>query len=95
MGVLQCSRPLQSLLVGGDLGCLRRGVQTAELCNAEDGFPAADGGVIARDDGRVAKAGGDEGALGPAILDVGEVPVDYGGRGVAVELVTNVDELLG
>lgn len=43
----------------------------------------------------VAEAGGAEGSLRPAVLDVGKVPVDGLGSGVAVELVADVDQGLG
>lgn len=43
----------------------------------------------------VAEAGGAEGSLGPAVLDVGKMPVDGLGGCVAVELVADIDEGLG
>ena len=61
--------------------------------DGEDGFPATD--LAVGHGGRgVAEAGGDEGALGPAVADAGHVPVDDVGRGVPVELIAHVDELL-
>ena len=42
----------------------------------------------------VAEASGCEGALCPAVVDGGKVPVDRVGGGVAVELVADVDEVL-
>jgi hypothetical protein len=72
---------------------LGSGGGASDLCDAEDGFPAADVGLSFADTG-VAEAGGHEGALGPAVVDGGEVPVDYGWSGVSVKLVANVDQLL-
>jgi hypothetical protein len=64
---------------------------TADLSDAEDGLPAAE---LLGGEGEIAEAGGDEGALGPAVVDAGDVPLDGGGGGVAVELVADVDEVL-
>ena len=69
------------------------GVGAADLCNAEDGLPAVQAAVALGNAG-VAEAGGDEGALGPAVVDGGEMPVDDRGGGVSVELVADVDQLL-
>ncbi len=44
--------------------------------------------------GGVAEAGGGEGALGPAVGDAGEMPVDLVRACIAVELVADVDEVL-
>ena len=44
--------------------------------------------------GRVAEAGVHEGALGPAVVDGGEVPLHGVRGGVTVKLVTDVDEVL-
>ena len=77
-----------------EFGGVGGGVAAAELGDGEDGFPAggAVGGGGVR--GGVAEAGGGEGALSPAVIDAGEVPVDFVGGGVAVELVADVDEVL-
>jgi len=67
----------------------------ADLRDAEDGFPPIKQcGAVGVGGGRVAEAGGGEGALGPAVVDAGEVPLDLFGSGVAVELVADVDEML-
>lgn len=75
----------------------RRAVRATQVGNAEDCLPVARAlavlRVVAR--GSVAEAGGAEGSLGPAVLDVGKVPVDGLGGCVAVELVADVDEGLG
>ena len=82
---------LQLALVLAPFGRAGGGFLPANLSDAEDGLPALeDGGVGAR--GRVAEAGGGEGAFGPAVVDAGEVPVDFVRGGVAVELVADVNE---
>jgi hypothetical protein len=63
----------------------------ADLGDAEDGLPALEAGLDVRFGGVVAEAGGGQGALCPAAVDAGEVPVDGVGGGVAVELVADVD----
>ena len=78
------------LVVLGDGGGT---VLAANVGDAEDGLPALGGeGIAAR--GGEAEAGRGEGALGPAVVDAGDVPVHGVGRGVAVELVADVDEML-
>ena len=72
------------------MGC---GGGTSDLCDAEDGLPAADIRLSLEDAG-VAEAGGDEGAFGPAVVDGSEVPVDDGWGGVSVKLISNVYQLL-
>ncbi len=66
--------------------------------SADEGLEG--GLVVARGDGEVelggaAEAAGDEGALGPAVGDAGEVPLNALRVGVAVELGVDVDEGLG
>lgn len=84
----------QCSLVFTVLGCLSCAVDAADLSDGEDGLPALeDGGVVAVGRG-VAEAGGGEGTFRPAVVDAGEVPVHFLGRGVAVQLVADVDEVL-
>ena len=72
-----------------------RTILTADFRDAENGFPALVGGAFPGGcRGRVAEAGGGEGAFGPAVVDAGEMPVYFVGGGVAVELVAHVDEVL-
>lgn len=94
---LQIARPLppQFHLVLAKLSRGGGGSEAADLGDAEDGFPPVKhdgGGGVGR--GRVAEAGGGEGAFRPAVVDAGEVPFDFVGGGVAVELVADVDEVL-
>lgn len=72
----------------------RRAVRAAQVGNAEDCLPVARALAVFRvvSRGAVAEAGGAESSLGPAVLDVGKVPVDGLGGCVAVELVADVDE---
>ena len=79
------------VLLGGGGGA----VLAAHVGHAEDGLPALQARLRhVAFGGRVAEAGGGEGAFGPAVVDAGEVPVDGVGGGVAVELVADVDEVL-
>jgi hypothetical protein len=43
---------------------------------------------------RVAESSGDKGTLGPSVGYAGKVPVDMVGSGVAVELITKIDQSL-
>ena len=67
-------------------------VRSANFGNAKDGFPALETGLAFGS--WVAKTGGREGALCPAIVDAGKVPVYFVRGGVAVELVADIDEVL-
>ena len=90
---LKILSPTPSLVCSGRR--VRGTVLPAELGYRKDRFPSAEIArlaVVLR--GRVAEACGNEGALGPAVVDVCEVPVDAGRRGVAVELVADVDQVL-
>jgi len=64
----------------------------ADFGDAEDGFPAVEddggGGVVG---GGVAEAGGGESTFGPAVVDAGEVPFNFVGGGITVQLVADVD----
>ncbi len=71
-------------------GC---GLRASDFSNGENGFPAVDAARVGLG-GVVAEACGGEGALGPAVVDVAEVPVDCVWGGVFVELVADVDEVL-
>ncbi len=84
----------QDLFVFASLGGFSGTVEAADFGDAEDGFPALEHDRIFVDRGRVAEACGREGPFRPAVVDAGEVPVDFVGRGVAVELVAHVDEVL-
>jgi len=89
-----CALPSQLSLVLAVLGGLRCTVRTADFGDRKDGLPALeDGGVVAGGCG-VAEAGGGEGTFRPPVVDAGEMPVDSFGRGVAVQLVTDVDKML-
>ena len=88
-----CPLSLQLFLVFDSLRCSRGTILAADLRDGEDGFPAGKDLVAAVGSG-VAEAGGGKGALGPAVVDAGEVPVYIFGGGVAVELVADVDEVL-
>ena len=75
----------------------RRGgaVLSTELGHAEDGLPSVvRGGATGVLGGRVPEPGRGEGALGPAVVDAGDVPVHLFRGGVAVELVAHVDQVL-
>lgn len=80
------------LLVLGALGLGGGRRVAAYLSDAEDRLPAVVQTVGAL--GGVAEAGRDEGALGPAVGDAGDVPVDHLGRRVPIQLVAYVDQLL-
>ena len=69
-------------------------VGAADLGDAEDGLPGFVRLGVGGRGGRVAEAGGGEGALGPAVVDAGEVPVYLVRGGVSVQLVADVDEVL-
>lgn len=71
---------------GGRLG-------TTNLCNAVDWLPAGNLAGFG-DDGGIAETTSHESALGPAIVDACNVPFDWVGSGVAIELVANVDQSL-
>lgn len=72
----------------------RRAVRAAQVGNAEDCLPVTRALAVLRAvlRGAVTEAGGAESSLGPAVLNVGKVPVDGPGGCVAVELVADVDE---
>ena len=65
----------------------------ADFRDAEDGFPAVRFGTFGFG-GVVAEAGGGEGTLAPAAVNIAKVPVDRIGSSVAVKLVADVDEIL-
>lgn len=65
---------------------------TAYFGNTEERLPAFNG-TIARWGG-IAEAGRCQGTLGPSVVDAGNMPVDFVGGGVTVELVANIDEVL-
>ena len=69
------------------------GRSATDLGNAEDRLPATEGGFLAFWV-RESKAGGCKGTLGPAVVDARQVPFDALRRGVAVELVAHVNEVL-
>ena len=94
-GLFEVARPLapQLALILLVLGRGGGGRGPADLGNGEDGFPAVEDGAVVRRAG-VAEAGGGEGALGPAVGDAGEVPIDLLGAGVAIELVAHVNQVL-
>jgi len=78
---------LCELCIGGRAG------GATDFGDAEDGLPAlelADFVLVRRE----TETCGSEGALSPAIVDVGKVPVDGLGGGVAIELVAHVDKVL-
>ena len=96
-GLLQIARvalPPPPLVL--DRLCRRRGtVLSTQLGNAEDGLPSLvrrGATIVLR--GRVPEPGGGEGALGPPVVDAGEVPVHFFRGGVAVQLVAHVDQVL-
>lgn len=72
-------------------GCCR--LVAANLGDGEDGLPARHHAIVLGRGG-IAEAGGNEGTLGPAVVDVREVPVDGGWRSVIVQLVAHINELL-
>lgn len=82
----------EAFLVLALLGDLGGTGLPADFGHAEDWLPALKGAGAER--GRIAKAGGDESTLSPAVVDAGNMPVHLAGRGVAVELVADVDEML-
>lgn len=96
-GLLQIPRAalLPPLLVLDRLRRRRGAVLSTELGDAEDGLPSlvcgSATGVLG---GRISESGGGEGALGPAVVDAGDVPVHFFRGGVAVELVAYVDQVL-
>lgn len=91
---LQIPRALASQfpLILAVLGGISGAVSAPDLRDREDGFPGLVGVGVLR--GRVAEAGGGKGAFRPPVVDAGEVPVYLVGRGVAVELIADVDEVL-
>ena len=96
-GLLQIPRAAlpPPLLVLGRLRRRRGTVLPAELGHAEDGLPSlVCGGATGVLGGRVPEPGGGEGALGPAVVDAGDVPVHLLRGGVAVQLVAHVDQVL-
>ena len=76
----------------GYLGPARHLGPLQKLGNAEHGLPSRTfGGRLGAGD---SEPGGGEGASCPAVLDIGEMPVDDIRGRVAVELVADVDECL-
>lgn len=78
---------LSSLLPNGNGG--GSAVVATEVGNTEDGSPLASLGVTGSAE---SKASSSESPLGPAVLNVGKVPVDNLGRCVSVELVADIDK---
>lgn len=96
-GLLQIPRAAlpPPLLVLDRLRRRRGAVLPTELGHAEDGLPSlVCGGATGVLGGQITEPGGGEGALGPAVVDAGDVPVHFFRGGVAVELVAHVDEVL-
>ena len=88
-GPLALDFPFVFPVLGGGRG---RGIAT-NLGNAEDGLPAAVDGVIIRGH-VVAETRGCQGTFGPAVVDAGEVPVYSLWRGISIQLIADVNEVL-
>ena len=72
-------------------GC---GGRPANMRDAEDGLPGLWGCAVGGLRGGVAEACGDKGSLGPAVVNIGKVPVNPGRGSVLVELVAYVNQML-
>lgn len=74
--------------------CDRGGTGIAtNLRDTENGLPAVEDDAVAGRGG-IAEAGRGQGASRPSVVDAGDVPINFAGRGVAIELVAYVDEML-
>ena len=73
--------------------CRGRRSSASDFGNGENGFPSCEDPAAIRRR-RIPETSARKGALSPAVVDAGEMPVDFVGGGVAVELVADVDEVL-
>jgi hypothetical protein len=80
------------LLIGLVLGGLGGGRGAANLGHTEDGLPAVVQSVGAF--GWESKAGRDERALGPAVRNAGNVPIDDIGCCVTIKLIADINQML-
>lgn len=85
--------PLATKLIIATL-CDRCGTGiAANLRHAEDGLPAIENDAVARRGG-IPKAGRGQGATGPSVVDAGDVPINFAGSRVPIELIADIDEVL-
>lgn len=83
---------LVRLLVVHELGQRGGGGTALDFGNAEDRLPSVKS--IFGGWGRVAETGGGQSSLGPAVVDVGEMPLHGLGSGVEIQLVAHIDQIL-
>lgn len=83
---------LVGLLVVHELGERRGGGTALDFGNTEDRLPSVKS--VFRDWSRVAEPGGSQGSLGPAVVDVGEMPLHGLRSGIVIQLVAHIDQIL-